>query len=80
MKSTLRKKHLRGYTIVELLVVVVVIVILSSIALLSYNGIQDRAKYVALRRSIAAVERAFKMKAIADDGYRQDNYYQSCIG
>jgi len=33
-----------GFTIVELLVVVVVIAILAAITIVSYNGIQDRAK------------------------------------
>jgi len=35
---------LRGFTIVELLIVIVVIAILASISIVSYNGIQNRAK------------------------------------
>lgn len=35
---------LSGFTIVELLIVIVVIAILASISIVSYNGIQNRAK------------------------------------
>ena len=38
---------LRGFTIVELLIVIVVIAILASISIVSYNGIQNRAKATA---------------------------------
>lgn len=38
---------LRGFTIVELLIVIVVIAILASISIVSYNGIQNRAKTTA---------------------------------
>ena len=36
-----------GFTIVELLIVIVVIAILASISIVSYNGIQNRAKATA---------------------------------
>lgn len=39
--------QLRGFTIVELLIVIVVIAILASISIVSYNGIQNRAKATA---------------------------------
>lgn len=34
----------RGFTIVELLIVIVVIAILAAISIVTYNGIQQRAK------------------------------------
>ena len=37
----------KGFTIVELLIVIVVIAILASISIVSYNGIQNRAKATA---------------------------------
>ena len=37
----------RGFTIVELLIVIVVIAILATISIVSYNGIQQRARNVA---------------------------------
>jgi prepilin-type N-terminal cleavage/methylation domain-containing protein len=41
----------RGFTIVELLIVVVVIAILAAITIVSYNGIQNRAKQSAAQSS-----------------------------
>lgn len=38
------KRHARGFTIVELLIVIVVIAILAAISVVAYNGIQTRAK------------------------------------
>ena len=40
----MRAKQTQGFTIVELLIVVVVIAILAAITIVSYNGIQNRAK------------------------------------
>lgn len=37
-------KSLRGFTIVELLIVIVVIAILAAISVVAYNGIQDRSR------------------------------------
>lgn len=37
-------KRVRGFTIVELLIVIVVIAILAAITILAYNGIQQRAR------------------------------------
>lgn len=45
MKYSTNKLH--GFTIVELLIVIVVIAILASISIISYNGIQNRAKSTA---------------------------------
>ena len=57
-------KHLkavqRGFTIVELLIVVVVIAILAAITIVSYNGIQNRAKASAAQ---TAAEQAGKKLA-----------------
>lgn len=44
---TLSKYKSNGFTIVELLIVIVVIAILASISIVSYNGIQNRAKATA---------------------------------
>lgn len=43
----------RGFTIVELLIVVVVIAILASITIVSYNGIQNRAKAAATQQNVS---------------------------
>ncbi|AHB41982.1 Type IV pilin PilA [Candidatus Saccharibacteria bacterium RAAC3_TM7_1] len=45
----------RGFTIVELLIVIVVIAILASITIVSYNGIQNRAKATSATSTAANV-------------------------
>lgn len=55
MGHTLKQK---GFTIVELLIVVVVIAILASIAIVSYNGIQDRAQQSKIASDISSLNKA----------------------
>jgi len=50
-KNTAKTKP--GFTIVELLIVIVVIGILAAITIVSYNGIQDRAKSVAAQSDVS---------------------------
>lgn len=47
-------KH-QGFTIVELLIVIVVIGILAAISIVSYNGIQDRARDTSVKNSASQV-------------------------
>jgi prepilin-type N-terminal cleavage/methylation domain-containing protein len=47
-----------GFTIVELLIVVVVIAILAAITIVSFNGIQQRAKLSAARSDLASLSKA----------------------
>ncbi len=42
------RENVRGFTIVELLIVIVVIAVLAAISLLTYNGIQQRAYNVSV--------------------------------
>lgn len=57
MSSSYRQN--RGFTIVELLIVVVVIGILSSIAIVSYQGIQQKARNTARVQAAAAIQKNF---------------------
>jgi prepilin-type N-terminal cleavage/methylation domain-containing protein len=49
-----------GFTIVELLIVVVVIAILAAITIVSYNGIQQRAKLAAAKSDLATLSQAIQ--------------------
>jgi len=46
-------KNKNGFTIVELLIVVVVIAILAAITIVSYNGIQNRARDAAVKSEVS---------------------------
>lgn len=55
------KKFRSGFTIVELLIVVVVIAILASITIVSYNGIQERAKVSSANSDLVYIKKAIYM-------------------
>lgn len=55
------KRKQRGFTIVELLIVIVVIGILAAVALIAYNGIQNRAHNVALQSDIKSAAQKLAM-------------------
>lgn len=50
-----------GFTIVELLIVVVVIAILAAITIVSYNGIQSRAKLSGAQSDLAASSKKIEL-------------------
>lgn len=52
-----------GFTIVELLIVIVVIGILAAIVIVSYSGVQTRARAAAAMAGISSVEKAFQLMA-----------------
>jgi len=49
---------LRGFTVVELLIVIVVIAILAAIMLVAYNGIQERAENTKTNQAVAQYSKA----------------------
>jgi prepilin-type N-terminal cleavage/methylation domain-containing protein len=51
-------KRNSGFTIVELLIVIVVIAILATISIVSYTGIQNRAKASAAQANAVSVQKA----------------------
>ena len=55
-----------GFTIVELLIVVVVIAILAAITIVSYNGIQNRAKQSAIQSSASQAGKKLLAHAIVN--------------
>jgi prepilin-type N-terminal cleavage/methylation domain-containing protein len=55
--NTSHLSKMRGFTIVELLIVIVVIGILAAIVIVAYNGIQDRAKNTKYQTDAKALQK-----------------------
>lgn len=85
--------RLRGFTIVELLIVIVVIAILAAITLVAYNGIRERAQVGAVQSAVSqGVKKVLAYAALNADIYPADataaglvsdantTYYVSRIG
>lgn len=60
----LSRRHLSGFTIVELLIVIVVIAILASISVVAYNGIQARGRDSQRRSDVAAISKVLQLYKI----------------
>lgn len=71
------KKNTYGFTIVELLIVIVVIGILSSITVVAFNGVQNRANNTARYQEVMAwhkliqayIAQEGKLPPVANDSY-----------
>lgn len=59
-------KKQKGFTIVELLIVVVVIAILAAITIVSYNGIQNRAKSSVVQNDVNQAIKQLETKKIVN--------------
>lgn len=82
MKTTRKLgKSSRGFTIVELLIVVVVIAILAAITLVSYNGIQNRAKVSAVTTAVNQAAKKVQLFAVDNsDTYPADQSAFNALG
>ena len=60
-------KSIRGFTIVELLIVIVVIAILAAISVVAYNGIQDRARQSKIDSDLALIMKAIQAARVNND-------------
>lgn len=63
------KKKAHGFTIIELLVVIIVIAILASISIVTYNGIQQRARDAQREQDIAQIIKALELYYMRNGRY-----------
>ena len=73
-----KQKQQAGFTIVELLIVVVVIAILASITIVSFNGIQQRARNAQTISAVAGYIKIYSSYAVENDVYPFSGNY--CLG
>ena len=71
------RKSIRGFTIVELLIVIVVIAILAAITIVAYNGIQTRAKNTKTINAATAWIKALRLYEADNGDYPT---VTSCLG
>lgn len=74
-------RYQKGFTIVELLIVIVIIGILAALIIVSYNGIQQRAKNNQTVAAVGSWVKALKMHYIETGSWlnikdlsRRNNY------
>ena len=75
---TIKAKNNSGFTIVELLIVIVVIGILAAITIVSYNGIQKRARTIAATAAVDQWEKIIRSK-IAETGELTTTPVYACL-
>jgi len=66
--TTHLRHHTSGFTIVELLIVIVVIGILSAVTLVTFNGVQDRARFATSKADLASINKGI-LAFYAEKGY-----------
>lgn len=60
---------MRGFTIVELLIVIVVIAILAAITIVAYNGVQQRARNSSRVSAVETIQKALELYKTATGSY-----------
>ena len=70
--------RLKGFTIVELLIVIVVIAVLASVTVVAYNGIQTRAKNTAIISRANQWYKLLKLYKEEKGSYPLSSYF--CLG
>lgn len=71
IKNTLDNLE-HGFTIVELLIVIVVIAILAAVTVVSYSGIQERAKNASYKDAALQLEKKIKTWVVIKGDYPWD--------
>ncbi|MES2876642.1 MAG: prepilin-type N-terminal cleavage/methylation domain-containing protein [Patescibacteria group bacterium] len=63
------RKTIRGFTIVELLIVIVVIGILAAITIVAYNGISERARFTSMRSDLSQINKLVQLYYAQNGSY-----------
>lgn len=63
---------LRGFTIVELLIVIVVIGILAAITIVAFNGVSGRAKIAAIQSDLEGAAKTLEIANVTNGSYPAD--------
>lgn len=64
------KNSLKGFTIVELLIVIVIIGILAAIVIVAYTGIQNRAYNSAVQSDLEQMVKRIELEAVTAGSYQ----------
>ena len=65
-KHARRDSHASAFTIVELLIVIVIIAILAAITIVTYTGIQNRARSSALQSNLSQMAKGLEVSKVAN--------------
>ena len=65
----IQKTHSRGFTIVELLIVIVVIAILAAITIVSFNGVQNKAKVASMKADLSNTAKQIEIFRVQQNSY-----------
>lgn len=68
-KRLLINERIRGFTIVELLIVIVVIAILAAIVIVAYNGVQAKARDNRRTVDMQSIQKALEVYKISNGNY-----------
>ena len=68
----MKNKRIRGFTLVELIVVLAVLAILSTVAVVGYSHILQRAKWQADKATVTVLNKVTSVHKVAHELYLQD--------
>lgn len=64
-----RRQSIRGFTIVELLIVIVVIGILAAIVIVAYRGVTAKSQYATMRQDMTTIRKVLELYKVDHGDY-----------